>query len=221
VHAADLYLAYACGERDPAALRAFEAQQLSRVPAALARLRATPDRVDEVKQRLRERFLVGSDGHPAIRDYSGRGALAGWVRVAAVRALISLLRQDQARPGGVDDDLEQLPVSGRDADLELVRARYADDFRAALSEALRALPRRDRTLLRFAYVDRMTVDEIGAFYRTHRATAARWVARARATVLEETRRILSARVACPESELQSLLRVVASQLDFSIGKLLR
>src|SRR5215475_13883246 len=91
VHAEDLYLACACSAHDAAAIRALEARHLARVPAALARLRATPDRADEVAQRLRERFLVGAR---AIADYSGRGPLAAWVRVAAVRTLLSMLRHD-------------------------------------------------------------------------------------------------------------------------------
>jgi RNA polymerase sigma-70 factor (ECF subfamily) len=221
VHADDLYLACACAAHDPAALRALEAQHLAKVPLALARLRAGPERVDEVTQQLRERFLVGADGRPAIADYSGRGPLAGWVRVAAVRTFISLVRKGGPdRPGG-DGTLLDLAAAGVEPDLELVRARYAIPFKAALTDALQALPRRERTLLRFTYVEGMTVDEIGAFYRTHRATAARWVARARATVLAETRRLLAERVACGESELQSVLRVVASQLDISIQRLLR
>src|SRR5262249_34678498 len=72
VRAEDLYLACACAAHDPAALRALEDRCLAHVPAALARLRACGDHIEEVKQRLRERFLVGER---AILGYSGRGPL--------------------------------------------------------------------------------------------------------------------------------------------------
>jgi RNA polymerase sigma-70 factor (ECF subfamily) len=221
VCAADLYLACACVAHDPAALRALESGELARLPAMLARMRPPREAVDEIRQRLRERFLVGSGAGPALADYSGRGPLGAWVRVAAVRTYLSQLRHEDAQRADGDGQLLELPAGGLDPDLEIVRARYADAFKLALGDALRALPRRERTLLRFAYVDAMTVDEIAAFYRTHRATAARWVARARTAVLEETRRLLAERVSCAETELHSLLRVVVSQLDLSIKRLLR
>jgi hypothetical protein len=43
---------------------------------------------------------------------------------------------------------------------------------------VRTLSRRDRNLLRYQYFDHLTVDDIGALHRVHRATAARGVARA-------------------------------------------
>src|SRR5262249_22780652 len=112
------------------------------------------------------------------------------------------------------------PAAVADPEIDLLRARYAVEFQAALRAALEALPARDRNLLRFSYLEGLSIDEIAAFYRVHRATAARWIGRARDALVEETRRLVLARVAVGEAELESLMRDLASQLEVSVRRLL-
>jgi RNA polymerase sigma-70 factor (ECF subfamily) len=83
------------------------------------------------------------------------------------------------------------------------------------------LARRDRTLLRYRYIDDLDIDAIGAVYRVHRATAARWLQRIRRELLEDTRARLAAKLAVKTDELDSILRFIGSQLDISIGSALR
>ena len=118
------------------------------------------------------------------------------------------------------DDLDALPAAVGDPEIDLLRARYAKAFQAALRTALETLPVRDRNVLRFSYLDGLSIDEIAAFYRVHRATAARWVARARTALIDETRRLVVERLTVGESELESLMRDLASQLEVSIRRLL-
>src|SRR5512138_2953720 len=61
LHLPDLYLAFACADRDPSALRAF-GTLLSTVAGAVRSVDGTPAFVDEILQRLRTRVLVPEDG---------------------------------------------------------------------------------------------------------------------------------------------------------------
>jgi RNA polymerase sigma-70 factor (ECF subfamily) len=63
------------------------------------------------------------------------------------------------------------------------------------------------------------VDHLGAFYKIHRSSAARWLSRARDHLLEETRSLLLRRLKMTDSELESLMRAVTSRLDLSMKHL--
>jgi RNA polymerase sigma-70 factor (ECF subfamily) len=93
----DLYLAFACISRDRAALAAFDAQYLGEVGSFVARVSATPGFVDEVRQALRDKLLGGKPGEPGIAAYSGRGAIAGWVRIVALRVALNLQRSSRRK----------------------------------------------------------------------------------------------------------------------------
>ncbi|HWL84451.1 MAG TPA: hypothetical protein VNO21_01545, partial [Polyangiaceae bacterium] len=97
---------------------------------------------------------------------------------------------------------------------------FASEFKSALSEAMEALPVRDRGLLRQYFLDDLTYDELGRIHRVHSVTALRWIARLRKELLEEVSRQLMKRLRLSAEELQSVLRVVGSRLDVSIDRLL-
>ncbi|MEM1013744.1 MAG: transcriptional regulator, partial [Planctomycetota bacterium] len=54
----------------------------------------------------------------------------------------------------------------------------------------------------------------------HRATAARWLVSARETLAKDTQRILRARLHVTQSEIESLHRLVRSDLDVSLCRIL-
>ena len=58
----ELYLACACAEGLPEAISALEREYLSRLPRQLAHLRAPADVIDDVRQRVRELFLLPPGG---------------------------------------------------------------------------------------------------------------------------------------------------------------
>lgn len=215
VNVEDLALAHACMGHDPQAIRELEARCFATIPQALAQFAAGPP-VEEVTQRLRERLLVGAGGRGKIAGYSGRGPLTAWVRASAVRTAISLLRSRKALRESGADGLDFVPAVAGDPELELVRTRYGEVLKAALQQAIDTLPARDRNVLRFNYVDGLSIDQIGVLYRVHRATAARWLGRARELILAETRRLVIERLAVTDSELESLVRVLRSQLEVSL-----
>jgi RNA polymerase sigma-70 factor (ECF subfamily) len=70
--------------------------------------------------------------------------------------------------------------------------------------------------LRQHYVDGLTIDELGKLYRMHRSTAARLVVRARGLVLEATRAQMMSRLEVHSQDLDSIMRMIRSQLDISL-----
>jgi hypothetical protein len=92
----DFYLALACAEGAPPRC-SLGGNDYSNPSAPLLRASIPRGRspcADEVKQRLRERLLVGSITR--IVGYRGQGPLGAWLRVASVRIAIDISRADGA-----------------------------------------------------------------------------------------------------------------------------
>jgi RNA polymerase sigma-70 factor (ECF subfamily) len=218
--AADLVLAAACAEQEPTAHAAFDAV-LGEVDAAGASTRSPRDLVDDVKQLLRVQLLVAKDGKPpGITGYRGKGPLRGWVRITATRELIRHQRK-RARESPGDRPLDEAIGDARDPLLAQLKAEYRTEFASALREAIAELGAEDRTLLRQQIVDQLSIDEIGAAFGVHRATAARWLQRARGALVTATRGRLAARLKLSVDEVDSVIRLVQSQLDASVIRYLR
>ena len=217
--AADLVLAGACVAQEPGAHAAFDAV-LGEVEAAGAAVGASRDQVDEVKQVLRLQLLVAKDGKPpGLSGYRGKGPLRGWVRITATRELIRH-KKKAARNVSLDRSggrtLEGMLTSGRDPALEALKAEYRNEFALALREAIEQLGPEDRTLLRQSIVDDLSIDAIGVAYGVHRATAARWLTRARSALVAATHQRLAERLKLPVDQIESVIRLVQSKLDASM-----
>jgi RNA polymerase sigma-70 factor (ECF subfamily) len=220
LHVSDLYVACACAEGERLALQAFEEHILRKVPSRLGSLPESS--VDEVLQVLRERLLLGrGDTPPRIADYSGRGPLLAWVRIIAAR-IASDLASQQGRQTLFDEPPEVLArmLAADDPERELLR----EDSRQALAEALRkalgALPERERALLRLHHLHGLTMDRLSTMYGESRSGVARRVAQARERLLKLTRTELASRLNLAGSEVESLLGLVQSRLDFSLHRLM-
>ncbi len=74
-------------------------------------------------------------------------------------------------------------------------------------------------MLRGHFVGGLTIDDLAGRYGVHRATAARWIAAARDRLLVATRRAAAARLESTDAEVDSLMHLVASQLEFSLSRL--
>jgi RNA polymerase sigma-70 factor (ECF subfamily) len=218
--APDLYLACACAHGAPAALRAFERRFLQNFTAHVARVSTEPAFVDEVRQIVCEHLLVSAPGaRPRIAEYAGRGALLKWVSISAIRIALRLRASQSGDRPEPDDDALELAGPG-DPDTEILRRRHGPDFKLALQEALGALSAEQRNLLRLHYVDGLSIDKIGALQGVHRATAARHLAGLRSAVLAGAKRRLAARLALDPQELLHLARLLESQLDLSLSRIL-
>jgi RNA polymerase sigma-70 factor (ECF subfamily) len=75
-------------------------------------------------------------------------------------------------------------------------------------------------VLRLRFVEGLELAQIGRLYRVHESTASRWVAAALEAVGRATRERLAARLAIGSATADSVARMVHSQLDLSIARLL-
>ncbi|MBX3216341.1 MAG: hypothetical protein KF850_30155 [Labilithrix sp.] len=213
---ADLLVAYGCAVGDREAISAFERQCFDEIPFAHARVKPRVS-VDEVRQMMRDRLLVRTtEAPPRIAQYAGLGELRGWFRVALGRTLLNLATRAPREIELDDAMLEGLPGGANEPELEHARRLYGPTLKSALTEAIGALEPRDRTLLRLAVCDGLTVDAIGEVYGVHRATAARWIAAARDRLHSGTMDLLRTRLGAREESVKSLLRLLASHVEISL-----
>jgi RNA polymerase sigma-70 factor (ECF subfamily) len=212
-----LYLACACVRGDPLALRAFESRHMPEVERAIVRTRLSAADVAEVMQSLRQQLLAGPS--PRIASYTGRGDLAAWLRVTAVRAALKRIRGQKPQVEA-DDALLAARSVGDDPELLYMKELYRRAFRESFGAALEGLDARDKVLLRQHFIDRLGVDDLAPLYQVHRATVARWIQRARDHLLDETRRQFMQRARVSPRECESVLRLVRSRIDVTLGRLL-
>jgi RNA polymerase sigma-70 factor, ECF subfamily len=222
IHAEDLYLA--CAALDGNELAIAKIRHACR--PAIVRYLAAIDRseafVAEFEQGAWEVLLVGRDGEaPKLATYSGRGALAGFVGVTAQRIALTSLRhqavEGQARVGAAAAAVPSI----EDPELAFLKGKHQEDFQSAVRESLGVLDDRERMIYRMHVVDGLSVDRIAAVYRVSQSTISRWMAKARATVIGEARRLLRERVDLADSEFQLVIGLMISQLDVSVSQVLR
>jgi RNA polymerase sigma-70 factor, ECF subfamily len=214
----DLYLATACLAHHPSALAAFDTQYLKPLRLRVAHLKLGTAQLDDLEQQLRSELLVAPSGTlPKLAQYRGQGELAGWLRVAAVRAGLRLLPRNDEDEGALEG------VATRAADPELAYMKEADRsvFRAAFHEALSALPADQQNVLRQHYIDGLSIDDLGELHAAHRTSAARWLREAREALLQGTKSILTKQHRVSPSECDSIIRAAQSQLEITMRSLLR
>jgi len=218
----DLCLAWACARGETGAVAELERQHFHVVQAALAQIPDAAAQAEEIKQLLRQRLFVPpkEGGEPRIGQYSGRGDLRSWLRVAAIRCAINHLKQQGREVALGDEMLAQLAAPEQDQELDLFKRRYRAEFKRAFEGALTALDSRDRNLLRYHYLERLNIDQIGAIHGVHRTTVARWLARTRESLLAQTRTGLMEQLRIGRTEFESIMRLIESQLDASIARFL-
>ncbi|MDQ3366218.1 MAG: sigma-70 family RNA polymerase sigma factor [Myxococcota bacterium] len=218
IYAGDLWIAFGCVVQHAGALSLFETRYGPEIRNALRRSFEPALAEDAEVKLLNKLLLVAPDEAPRLASYAGRGALGPWLRASAVRTAIDLMRARRelpVDPGTLDDAAAIDPL------LASLKERYRDEFRGAFAAAAAQLTERDRALLRYRFFDDLSIDEIGVLYRVHRATVARWIATVRESLFEATRAQLMRGLAVSESEVDSVLRLIDSQLDFSIEAVMR
>ncbi len=217
----DLYLACGCFLDQTPAIQAFDRHMLGAITEPVRRIGHSTEFVEEVQQITRFKLLVSEKDVPKkIGSFRGRGKLRSWVQVTAVRTALELKRRAKPEDARGDDELFESDDLDNDPELQHIRVLYRAEFAAAFKEALRELSSRERNILRMNVLDGLNIDQIGAVYRVHRATVARWIAKARETLLAETRRKLIEKLLISETEFESLMHVVRSHLELSIERFL-
>jgi len=218
----ELYLACACLHGVGAALQVFERNYLAKLPGLLRSPKYPDTLIEDICQLTRMKILVPSpEGRPKIAEYTGRGALASWVRVTATRIAIKLQSTEKPAPEEDADSLfSALPAPGVDPELDAIKRRHQADLREAMREAFSTLSPEDRHLLRLYFVDQLSTYELATLFRVSQPTISRWLRSTRETVYKETRRQLQARLGLSQRDFQSFLALLDSQLELSISQLL-
>jgi RNA polymerase sigma-70 factor (ECF subfamily) len=217
----DLYLACACGRGDPAALAAFEATYGADLRGALGRFVRGDAATSDLAQQVRERLFVGKGASAAkIGEYSGRGQLRNWLKAVTARVALNALDGARRELPLEDEMMAQMP-STSDPLLDHMKRTYRAEFKAAFQATVQALSAEDRTLLSQHFIDGLNIDEIALIHGVHRATAARWLGRARDAILVGTRSALTERLGTSKEELESIMRLIASDLEVSMRRCLQ
>ena len=220
LYAEDLALGLACADNVPGAVTQVERLCGPAIDAAVARIDRSQELRDEVRQTLWQRLFVGTpDQAPRILSYAGRGPLAGFIAVAAQRIALDL-RKAATRAAGSDPDVDQLLPTDEHPEVDYLRMRYKPEFEEAVRDALAALPDRDRLLLRLTTVSGMSHEQIANIYKVNQSTVSRWIARARAEVLDATERSVCRKLRVERDEFMSLAGLLVSRIDLSISRVL-
>ena len=217
---ADLYLACACARGDAPALAAFEGAFAADVNAVIARIDASGLMADEIRQFVRERLFVVGDARLKIAEYSGRGDLRAWLRITATRMALNYRARPEREVPVEADALAFLAGGTQDPELAYLKRLYAEQFRLAFADAFRGLESRERSLLRYAFAEKLSVEVVGRIYGVHRATAARWIVKAQEALVAELRTTLRGRLGVSELEYESVLRLIESQVDLTVERYL-
>lgn len=171
----ELYLAAACLAGNPFALAILDGQYLAKVPAHVQKIvTARGGDVDAMVATLRDRLLHAEGSRaPRLLAYSGRGLLAAWLRVVAVRFAIEGRTEKRAR------------VAAAEADHAVLLRSAA--FRRAIDAARAALPADQREVIRLVYGEGITGDRAAKLLGTSTTTVTRRLGRALGALLEAAR----------------------------------
>lgn len=216
----DLYLVCALWLRQPAAEEILEARYMPRVHEVLLRLGISAPIIDEIQQDLYIRLIERQDDAITRRGYSGRGELTGWLCTCAVRE--ARRRQKRAQR---EVTLEQtastvLLNTKQTPELEVLTGHMKAAFQRAFEGAIAALTSRERNLLRYHFLSRLSMEQIGSIYRVSRATAARWVAHAQERLGQMTRERFLTDTEVSAESLPRIMSLIQSRIGIDLSTLL-
>jgi RNA polymerase sigma-70 factor (ECF subfamily) len=214
----DLYLACACFKNVPGALHSFQRRYLSVVIQAVKRFDGSVGFAEEVFQRLCETLFVGRAGaEPKIVRYRGKGALAGFVYTSARRMALRMTKGAPRRAKGEDALVDQFSQA-YGMETMLLQREHQATFNRALASALRALPPRERLVLRLNLIEHVSTSEIAAMYKVSQPTISRWIQRAARSIFVAVKESICDQLDIDTRELRSLLILVRSQIEITISK---
>jgi RNA polymerase sigma-70 factor (ECF subfamily) len=219
-HGGDAFLAWACAAGDTTAIGYLDRRFLQAARPAIGRIDARADFVDEVLQELRTKLLIAPN--PRIARYGGRGPLLTWVRVAASRTAIDVLRTMGSGLPAESLETQALGAADLGPEVRLLREMYRQSFQESLAAAFRALEPADRNLLRRHFIDKMTLEEMATPFGVHPATIARKLMSLRELLADEVKDALVQRH--PElgasGALESMAHAIRSEVYVSLTPLL-
>lgn len=213
LHVDGLALAWACAQKNEAAIGHFERTYFAQAKRALKKMKLSQTLTDDVLGWMR--FELFARPGPLVMTYSGRGDLGSWVRAIAVHEALKRARKE--RRDVTPDEAAELPMP--DVELSAMRGAYGPQFTRALADGFRAMSTEERNLLRQYFLDGLTIDVLAGLYKVHRATAARRVTAAREALVKKVRDGLVRELQLSETGVDQVITL--SNLDESLSALLR
>lgn len=215
MHLSDLYLACACANGAPGAVEALDRDYLAKLPGILRRHRHSPEAIEDVCQRLREKLLLQAH----IATYTGEGKLASWVEVIAKRMANKETRPEVNESSGMSRIVEGFAGTG-DLEKDVLKRNLLTELQSALRAAGSTLTDEQRELLKFHYRNGMSEAKLAVLFKTSQPTISRRLRSAREVVFAETKRRLRERLGLAEQDFDSFIADVQSRwLDLTLSQL--
>jgi RNA polymerase sigma-70 factor (ECF subfamily) len=221
-HVGDVALAFAAACGEPSAQVELHRRVVHAAHATLPGAGYAQHIIDDTVGEL-ALTLLGDHTKPSpLLTYRGQSSLAGWLRTLAVRTAMRLAQASRREAPASDTDTSLLldHVTTSDLTRDLYRAELRTVVRRAFATAIAALSYFDRELLAAFIVQAKSLDDIAKAHDVHRATAARWLARARAALDRELSKELERDLGASDSEVASILHSLRSNLELSVERLL-
>lgn len=220
LHARDVALALACAQGLPAARALLEQEVLLKLRVPLARIHPSPVFTDEVLQALRANLLMPRAEAPSrLLGYAGTGPLLHWVSISATRLALRM-RKALGEESHVEAEVLAAHPAPGGLELGFVREEARGHVRAAFVRAVASLDDEDRELLRLHFVERLSLERMGALFDLHKSTLSRRLTAVQSLLEKRTRRALAERLSLPEPEVDSVMRAIHGRLDLSLSGLL-
>lgn len=210
IHCEDLFLALACARADRVAWEHFADEYLPLLNRYAAQALGRSGEGEDLAQEIVAKLMADGERMAA---YSGRGSLAGWLRVAVAHAAVDRFRRGKKQVSL--DALEKdgnLPVPEAAADGredEMPDARWGPILSRVAGECLRKLQPRDRLLLSLYYLHGTPLKDIGRQFGIHEATASRRLDRMRRGLRKQVEQVLRKQHGLRPREVKSLWRWVS------------
>ncbi|NOU29388.1 MAG: sigma-70 family RNA polymerase sigma factor [Polyangiaceae bacterium] len=213
----DLYLVAACLSGVEAAWSILERRYLAPLERRIARSSAASgvDTYDRLRQDV-----LGVGRSSILASYDGRARLSTWLFGVARRKDRETQRSERrfvALPQSSDEsDDARAP---EDLELAHLRRHFTRELKDAIEQAIASLDGPERTLFRESLVEGKSIDALGEALGTHRATAARRLAKIRAEVKGHVYERLRAQLGLSGAELRELRGLVGEDLELSVGRI--
>lgn len=213
----DLWLTTACLAGDHEALVTFNALLKTVAGPILGRRRMGEAERDDFLQQMREDLLVARPA-PKLANYSGQGGLKAWLRVVLSRQSLRVTHRASRRAETPFEEVavERIGLDSPNPELDYLKTHYLAEFKEAFKAAMRALPPKERNVLRYYLVKGLNIEQIGRIYGAHRATVARWIAKTRSRLLHETEARLVERLKIEQRDLDSIMAFIHSRLEITL-----
>jgi RNA polymerase sigma-70 factor (ECF subfamily) len=184
LHLEDLALACACASGDEPAWEHFVLVQRPLLYRAADSLEPGGGARDLADSLYADLFGLGDhagERQSLFRYFHGRSSLTTWLRAVLAQRHIDRLRT-RRRLEALPEEESSSALRAPAGAIEPERRRYSELIRRALTDAVAALPARDRLRLACYYAQELTLAQTGRMLGESEATSSRQLARTRAAI---------------------------------------